>query len=233
MSASEDRIHTTASDPTTPTPENLAVVVLAGGRSLRMGQDKRELLVDGRSLVERCLHLVCSLPYPVLLANRTGCPENRAEYHKYTFQYCPDDRDGRGPAAGLLGAANSRPNCALLAIASDLPFISRPLLRALVVRATERNSDVVVPKTPDGLHPLVTYYSAAALEQLRKQVGEGRFGLQSLLHGAGEELKVDRVTANDLGLSNPDFLRQLFNCNTPNDWQRAQQLLQEHHNQDL
>jgi len=137
-----------------------------------------------------------------------------------------------------------------LAVASDLPFLSLDLLRAILQYATTTCADVVIPLDNQRLHPLTAYYSPRALQRLlqrvtspategplnRQRCGLARFAKDLLRNGHDQQPEalasrssppptVELVQAKDLGLTDQQLEQSLFNCNSPGDWRRAQQLL--------
>ncbi len=199
-----------------------AVAVLAGGESRRMGFDKRQLEMGGQTLLARTLSLVEGLHLQILLA----APKEQAP-PGLSVTVC-EDGPGRGPAAGLLGAARLMPQATLLAVACDLPLLSLDLLQALLREATATACDIAVPIVGRQLHPLTATYTPRAIEHLKQRVGREQFGLKGLIKDAGHPLTAGLhtlpLTAKRLRMGAADLERQLANCNTPADWQRVQQL---------
>lgn len=192
--------------------EGLVGVVLAGGRSSRMGRDKATLEVAGRTLAARAyerLGLACG---EVMVADggRGVVPEARSVA----------DGPGRGPAAGLLGAARAVPGRALLALACDVPAVPGALLAALAgspERPGWAEADVLVPRGPRGPEPLVGRYGPRALAALAEQVAAGDYSVRSLF-GRGE-LRVAFVEGEELArFGDPE--RFLANVNTPEELAR-------------
>jgi len=125
-------------------------VVLAGGRSRRMGRDKALLrLDDGHTLLERTVHVLrmaglddvlLSISSPErALALRETVPAAAA------LPVVADDVPGRGPLGGLAAALRARPGSAVLLVACDLPHLDSYALR-LVVDAYRRGQPS--PPTP-------------------------------------------------------------------------------------
>ena len=155
-------------------------VVLAGGASRRMGRDKALLKVDGRRLVARAADVLAAVCSEVLAADA-----GRGYLDDEGVASVPDG-PGRGPVAGLLGAAAARPGRPLLALACDLPGVTAPLLAELVKQAHSGGDapggpyDWVVPRGDRGLEPLAALYGPAALDRLVLRVEGGRFDLHGL-----------------------------------------------------
>lgn len=182
-------------------------MVLAGGGARRLGQDKARLMVDGQSLAglaARRLEAVCSR---VVIADAgkgvlAGWPS-------------VPDGPGRGPAAGILGAAGADPESPFLVLGCDLPRISVELLRHLLELGAE-GWDWVVPRHRQRLEPLCSFYGRRALDTLARQVRNGQLALHAL---ADAPLRTRFVETSELAqLGDPDHL--FFNLNTPQDLQR-------------
>lgn len=180
-------------------------VVLAGGSSRRMGRDKTLLSAGGESLPARAARHLATVCAEVAVADRgrrllPGLPS------------LPDG-PGRGPAAGILGAAEAYPGRRLLVLACDLPRIPEGLLAAL---AQAPEADWVVPRWQEGVEPLCSLYGPAALAALGRRIARGLFALHEL---AEEDLAVRILEGGELArFGDP---REIFlNLNAPEDWER-------------
>lgn len=179
-------------------------VVLAGGQSSRMGEDKTLLRLDGESLVARAAAKLSQVVPEVVLADR----ERRLDPRWVSLP----DGPGRGPVAGLLGAAARFPNRPLLALACDLPNVSTGLLDLL---ATDDCHDWVMPRSTHGLEPLCAIYRPPALAVLARRVAANRYSLHEL--GTEESLSGRVIEAAELR-RHGDPTSLFANLNTPEDW---------------
>ena len=170
-----------------------------------MGRDKAVILLDGESLVRRAVSLLAAVCSEVIVADQgrgslPGVPS-------------VPDGPGRGPAAGLLGAARAFPGRSLLALACDLPRVPRALLEDL---AASEGFDWAVPRREGRLEPLCALYTPAALAALETRVARGDFALHRL---AEEDLAVRFLEDHDLArFGRPEEM--LLNVNTPEDLER-------------
>lgn len=191
-------------------------MVLAGGRSRRMGRDKASLEVAGETLAARAARVLASICPEVLVAagGRDLVPILPAV----------EDGPGRGPAAGILGAVAARPGRALLVLACDVPRVPEALL-ARLAEAVEPAADgdpagapdAVVPRTALGPEPLVAAYGPRALAALAAQVADGEHAVRALL--ARDDLRVEYVEGPELERFG-DPATTLANVNTPTDYRR-------------
>jgi molybdopterin-guanine dinucleotide biosynthesis protein A len=201
----------TATDGSTgPLPADPVGIVLAGGASSRMGRDKARLALPGGTL-------------PALAARRLAavCAEVAvADGGRALLPGLPTlaDGPGRGPAAGILGAAAAYSGRPLLVLACDLPRVPAGLLAEL---ARPASADWTVPRGPGGLEPLCALYGPAALAALGRRVERGLLALHRLIDEPFSEkpLAVRVLEGDDLAQFG-DPAEIFLNLNTPEDWER-------------
>ena len=182
-------------------------VVLAGGASRRLGEDKALLAAGGESLAARAARKLAAVCAEVVAADggRGIVPG---------FPSVPDGL-GRGPAAGVLGAAAAYPERTLMVLACDLPEVPEILFTALViVGGMPREADWVVPRWGGRLEPLCAIYRPAALAALARRVAAGRFALHELAEEPG--LRSVYLEEEDIAPFG-DPARIFLNLNTPED----------------
>ncbi|MFL6231611.1 MAG: molybdenum cofactor guanylyltransferase [Thermoanaerobaculia bacterium] len=180
-------------------------VVLAGGSSSRMGRDKTLLAAGGESLPALAARRLAGVCSEVVVADRgRGLLPGLLSL---------PDGPGRGPAAGILGAAAACPDRRLLVLACDLPWVPAGLLAELARPAA---ADWVVPRWREGLEPLCALYGPAALAALARRIERGLFALHQL---AEEDLAVRILEGEELArFGEPEEV--FLNLNTPGDWER-------------
>ncbi len=182
----------------------LSVVVLAGGRSRRMGRDKAALPVAGHgSLLGRQLALAAALqPRERLLSHRRdqhlAAPGDVRRIH---------DDGGAGPLGGVAAALGAMRGDALLVLAVDLPALQPDLLRRIVGAAPDFHGRVgVVPRGPGGPEPLAALLPRAALglarERLARPETRAMRGFCEALVEAGLARWFDLAAWDEAGLRN-------------------------------
>lgn len=102
--------------------DGLLGVVLAGGRSSRMGRDKALLEIDGVSLLARAIALL----------HEAGAERVVVSGDRPQFSGVPDVAEGRGPVGGIVSVLAAHPGSALVAIPVDQPKLDAHSLRQLI-----------------------------------------------------------------------------------------------------
>ena len=185
-------------------------LVLAGGASSRMGDDKATLELNGETLAAGAARRLAAVCPEVALADRgrqlvPGLPS------------LPDG-PGRGPAAGLLGAAHAFPGRPLLALACDLPHVPVALLAELLQSG---EADWALPRWSSGSEPLCALWRPRALAVLEARVARGIHALWSL---AQEDGLTVRWIEGDLLASFGPPEEMFLNVNTPEELEKAREV---------
>jgi molybdopterin-guanine dinucleotide biosynthesis protein A len=151
--------------------EQLFGLVLAGGKSRRMGQDKALLRNDGRSQLAHGVDLLGTVTehaYVSARADQADEPE-RARYEQIVDRY-----EDIGPVAGILSALDAHPDAAWLVVACDLPNIDAMTLEFLVQHRSPGQPFTAFRSSHDGLpEPLCAIYRPGSAEIIRRFVDEG------------------------------------------------------------
>jgi molybdenum cofactor guanylyltransferase len=196
-------------------------VILAGGRSRRLGIDKTTMPwpppppgetagQGGRTLLEATgasLEAVCDEVLVVAYRGDRPVP----------YRVVPDLYEEGGSLGGIYSGLSAATDEFALAVATDMPFLSLPLLRWML--AQPRDYDVLLPVS-DRPEPLHAVYGRACLEPLRRRLEAGQLRISDFL----AEVRVREVPAEVSRRFDPEGLT-FFNVNTPDDLQRARAIL--------
>lgn len=185
-------------------------LVLAGGRSSRMGTDKAALVhPDGRPLARRTFDLLVEagcMEVMLSLRHDQPIPAGFEDLADPAIVRDPDG-EGAGPLAGIVAAMSLRPDADWLVLACDLPRLDVATLKHLISSKRPNELFISYRSKFDGLpEPLCAVYTAAALPLLRD------FGFRC-------PRKV--LIRHECRLLDPVTPRALDNANTPEDWQMA------------
>lgn len=185
-----------------------SALILAGGESRRMGQDKASLVLDGRTLLQNVADILQPLFAEVIVSVRQPRPDIDLP------QVC--DTPGQvGPLAGLAAGLERASNPWLFVVACDMPFITSPLIKYL---ARQRASwQAVVPMVDGYPQPLAAFYAASCLDEVRCLLGgSGKHSLRVLLDG----LRVRNVDEAEMLEADPQLL-SFFDLDTQLDLYQA------------
>jgi len=144
-----------------------SAVLLAGGKSSRMGRDKSTLIVDGVPLWRRQLSVLRATgAAEVFISGNVDGP-----YTDEGIEIVEDTRSESGPLGGIASALRRCGDEWLLVLAVDMPAMTPDFLCSLTDAA--RKGAGFVPVT-DRIQPLAALYPCAALEIAEKLLRDGR-----------------------------------------------------------
>ena len=191
--------------------EDCTGLVLAGGASRRMGQDKTRLMLDGQTLLQRSVVLMRRVFPQVMVSVRQSREDVPADVPQ-VLDECPD----AGPLAGLCaGLAHARTPW-VFAMASDMPFLNPSVIESLAKLRTA-DFQAVVPVVQGVLQPLAAFYAVTALPELRAVLDSpGKPGLRAALERL-DARRVHRVEAQESG----HFSGSFDDLDTPEDFAAA------------
>lgn len=196
--------------------------VLAGGAARRYGGVPKGLLeVGGQRVLDRVVDAVAWVirDMPILIANAPDASTWRPE-----LDTIPDVRPGFGTLGGIYTAVTAASG-PVLTVAWDMPFLTGPLLRALVDRFEAGDCDAVVPESVGrrGVEPLCAVYGPACGPAIEQRLGKG--DLKAIAFHPDVRVGILSL-AQVRSFGDPDEL--FFNVNTPDDLARAEELWRRH-----
>ncbi len=144
-------------------------LLLAGGRSRRMGRDKAALEFDGRTQLERAFALLEPLTARCFVSVRA---DQRDDPLRARFPQIVDLPNGlEGPLGGIRAAQLAHPEAAWLVVACDLPLLDAATLQHLIASRDPARLATVYRSTYDGLpEPLCAIWEPAAAGALAAHV---------------------------------------------------------------
>lgn len=181
------------------TTAQATAIILAGGRSTRMGADKSLLSVDGQPIIERiCEQFAGRFDQILISANE---PEKLAFLG---LEIVPDRIPGQGPLMGIASALEASSSELNFVVACDIPRMHIALVEEMLAEAETSGADVVVPMTgSEAYEPLFAVYRKSAIEAINKVLASGGRRISDIF--ALCRVKYVRLT-------DPEWLR---NLNTP------------------
>lgn len=180
-------------------------IVLAGGRSLRMGTDKSMMKLNGKPLIEYSIDALRPLCHNVVISSNNFI---------YDFTGCevwPDELPYQAPIVGIYSCLKRSTTDINIILSCDMPMMSTETLEYLLVNS--KDHDITVPMHGDGfIEPLCGIYKKSSLGILKEFIDKGNFHLHESIRAASH-----RWITFDPQL--PFFSDNMFlNINTPDDF---------------
>jgi molybdopterin-guanine dinucleotide biosynthesis protein A len=182
-------------------------VLLAGGKSLRMGHDKACIEVAGQTLVSRSFDLLRRYFTKVLIAG------DRPDLAQPGIPAIPDIYPGSalgGLYTGLLSADTDW----IFVAPCDMPYPDHRILELLL--AHRNGFDAVVPRTPHGYEPVFALYHKNCLPQMEDMLRHGQFRIYDFY----QSIAIRFLDWQELP---DDWERSLLNVNTPHELARLRE----------
>ncbi|MGV9826592.1 MULTISPECIES: molybdenum cofactor guanylyltransferase [unclassified Gordonia (in: high G+C Gram-positive bacteria)] len=196
----------------TDTHGQMAGIVLAGGRSRRMGSDKAAMDWDGEPMLARIVGVLAQRCDPVFVVAAESSPAYRLLKGTGGPEaiWVTDEELGAGPLAGLaagLHAAHGAGRALAFVCATDMPLISPELIDELARGVTE-STGVVVAREAGRDHPMAGIYRTSDASVVTRLVDSGERRMTAAL---------DALATHRVAVSEPDWLT---NVNAPEDVHR-------------
>ena len=191
-------------------------IVLAGGKSLRLGYDKVLETVGNTSLLERVIPRVSLLSSEVIIVTANE-PTNLDLVDYPKLRILSDIYPGKGPIGGIYTGLATSTSFYNLVVASDMPFLNQTLLRYMIQLSA--NFDLVVPRVGNLVEPLHAVYTKKCLAPIEQMIKQDKLSVNQLFH----LVRTRYVEAEEIERFDPKHL-SFFNINTKVDLKRAREL---------
>jgi molybdopterin-guanine dinucleotide biosynthesis protein A len=184
-------------------------ILLAGGRSARLGRDKAFLQVNGQFLIERILRRLGQISEEtIIVANEVD------RYEQFEGIVITDVYPGKGALGGIFSGLTRASNHHSLVVACDMPFLNVSLLRYMQGLAADY--DVVIPRVGWLTEALHAIYSKNCLPFIERQLQMGDLRIVHFF----PQVRVRYVEQEEIETFDPEQL-SFLNINSQEDLERA------------
>ncbi len=190
-------------------------VILAGGKSTRLGLDKAFLRLGSQTLIERTVEKLRHLSTDIIVV--TNSPA-RYEPLSLPVRLVGDIEAGEGSLMGIYSGLQAARHPLALAVACDMPFLNLPLLRYMILMT--HGHDVVVPYLDGYLEPLHAIYGRSCLAAMKIALQAGERRIVAFF----DHVRVRHLDVQEIDIFDPHHL-SMFNVNTRDDWRRVRELV--------
>jgi molybdopterin-guanine dinucleotide biosynthesis protein A len=161
--------------------ENLGCVILAGGKSSRMGGKNKALMrLDGKTYLELIADELSDFEERIL----SGGEKRLADI--ISFRHVTDLYHDCGPMGGLYSSLLSSSKDALFVVSCDMPFFRRELAFYIADELNEKDDALIFEDTSGDLHPLCGIYKINCLPVMKECLDQGQLKMLKLI----ERLKI-------------------------------------------
>jgi molybdopterin-guanine dinucleotide biosynthesis protein A len=178
-------------------------IILSGGKSTRMGENKAFIEIEGVPIIRRIYTLFKELFQEVVIVT------NQQELFKnFDSKIYSDLLPNKGALGGLYTGLFFSTFPYSFCVACDMPFIKKPLVQYIINNIV--GEDVIVPRTKDGLQPLHAVYSKNCIDPIKKIMEQGKYKIIDFYN----LVNVKIIDEKDFTLFN-SFRESFINVNTP------------------
>ncbi|MBC8230385.1 molybdenum cofactor guanylyltransferase [bacterium] len=196
----------------------LTGVILAGGKSRRMGGYNKALLrIGNQTIIQRVLEVLKQVTSSQLLI--TNFPE---EYEFLDIPMKPDILPGKGAFGGIYTGLSASETLYCLVVACDMPFLNVDFLRYMTqlvkdpVLSEAQGYDIVIPKHGKGYEPLCAIYAKACIPHIEKLLKSNRLTIIDAFF----DIRLRHVSESEIKNYDAEGW-MFFNINTQEDYQYA------------
>ena len=193
-------------------------IILAGGKSSRLGQSKALQVVEGKSLIQWVVDRLAILSTEIIIATAHGeaIPCSSAVRIKTVADIYP----GKGPLVGIYSGLIASSSSRAIVVGCDTPFLSVSLLEYMTQICS--TFDVVVPRIKKKVEPLCAVYSKSCLAPIQRLLEQNELGISELF----SMVKVKYIEEDEMNSFDPEHL-SFFNINSQADLNKARKLAAE------
>jgi len=184
----------------------LVALILAGGKSSRMGEDKALILWQNIPMLKRVYQVASKCTERVYII--TSWPEKYQSILPTECEWLTEQKT-EGPLVALAQALTQINSDWILLLGCDLPLLNSDIIQAWVAQLNQLSPEILalVPQQFQRWEPLCGFYRQQIKIELQKTIDRGQNSFQKLLAQIPvQPLSIDSQTT-----------KMLFNCNTPLD----------------
>ncbi|MFU8796631.1 MAG: molybdenum cofactor guanylyltransferase [Dehalococcoidia bacterium] len=190
-------------------------IILAGGKSSRLGRNKALQVLDGKSLIQRVVDRLSVLSKEIVIVTAGGEPMPCSS--PVTVKTVSDVYAGRGPLVGLYSGLAASTSQRAVVVGCDMPFLDTDLVRYMSQISSA--FDAVVPRIEDKVEPLCAVYSTSCISAIQELLDLDELRINRLF----SMVKVRYVGEAEVDRFDPGHL-SFFNVNSKADLVRAGQI---------
>ncbi len=193
-------------------------IILAGGKSSRLGRRKPLQAIGGKSLIQWVIDRLAVLSREIIIATAHG--EAIPYVSDAKIKTVADIYPEKGPLAGIYSGLIASSSSQAIVVGCDTPFLSVGFLEHMT--RISSTFDAVVPRIENEVEPLCAVYSKTCLTHIQELLEQNDLRIDRLFG----VVKVRYVEEDEINSFDPEHL-SFFNVNNQADLDRARELAAE------
>ena len=190
----------------------MTAVILAGGKSSRMGSNKAFLKLKGKTFIELQIDLLREVFDDIFISANTPL-----EYEYLNLPVFKDIYPDKGPLGGIYTSLINSNSFHTFMLACDMPFVGVKLIKHL--KDLTKEFDVVIPKSERGLEPLHAFYSKNCIDPIKRELEEDNLRIINFFPQVNTKIvELDNLTTS------ASFNNSIKNLNT---WHEYEDIIKE------
>ncbi len=151
---------------------DISAIILAGGKSSRMGTDKGLMDFNGKLMISYIIETLNSLQLPIHIIS------NNANYASLGFPTHTDLIEDAGPVGGIYTGLKKVNSETSIVLSCDVPFVTAELLNTLIEQS--QNHDASIAKFQNKLHPLIGVYNNSCTDIFKEHLDKRQYKLMKV-----------------------------------------------------
>ncbi|MCX6297318.1 MAG: molybdenum cofactor guanylyltransferase [Bacteroidetes bacterium] len=148
-------------------------IVLAGGKSSRMGTDKGVVEINGKKIIQYVIDVLKEVSDEILII------ANNNNYNDLGFKVYKDIVKEHGPLGGIYTWLYHSLNELNVVVSCDTPLITKEVLLSLIENIDD--NEIIVSRENGNIHPLCAVYKKQSVFKIKKQLDNGHLKLQEVV----------------------------------------------------
>ncbi|MEE8190538.1 MAG: molybdenum cofactor guanylyltransferase [Candidatus Scalindua sediminis] len=181
-------------------------VILAGGKSSRMGSNKAFLKLESKTFIEHQIDLLREIFNEIIISANTP-----SVYKHLNIPIIKDIYPNKGPLGGIHASLINTSSFYTFVLACDMPFVEIDLIKHL--KSFIKGHDVVVPQINKGLEPLHAFYSKNCIAPVKRALDNNNLRIIDFFPQVNVKVvKLDSLASSD------KFKKATKNLNTTEEY---------------
>ena len=182
----------------------IGAIILAGGKSSRMGSDKGLLMIDDKPMVTHIIETLSKLTNDIIIVS------NQSEYYDFGLPVFEDIIKNAGPLAGIYTGLVRAKHQKNIIVSCDVPFVSAELMTFLLKDSID--NQVTIPLKNNKTHQVIGIYDKNCIEVFKQELENDQRKIKVAL----EKINLKVVDASQFNE------KEFFNVNTPQELNELQ-----------